>query len=164
MAKGKVRDKDKGYRRALALFPQMAKAKVTVGLHGDAEPYEDGRPETVAEIASHHEFGEGVPQREFFRPTIDGNRDKYGALIERLARIVIDGKKDLRWVLAFLGTQVATDLKLYIVHMTEPELSPTTIAAKGSSALLQDTGHLKQSITYDVTIGDQSVDHPGEVG
>lgn len=146
-------------------------AGVTVGLHSDAEPYEPGGGEAanVAQVASFHEFGDGVPQRSFFRPTLDGNREKYGELLARTMRLVLDGKLTPKKGLELVGLQVAVDVKQAITDLDSPPLADSTIArklaksglkgqkaqsyAEGGANPLIDTGHMRQSVTYKVTVG-----------
>lgn len=42
---------------------------LTIGVHEDAVPYEDGTP--VATVGAAHEFGSGVPTRSFLRGWVD---------------------------------------------------------------------------------------------
>jgi len=168
----RVVDNDKEWRAFQKTMRGIGDAVCTVGLHSDAEPYERGQeaPATVAQVASFHEFGtEKMPARPFMRPTVDGNRAQYGALIDRMAKLVIDRKLAARKALGILGEKVSVDIKQAITDVTTPELAASTIASKkakagylgaakaqayvGSGANpLIDTGHMRQSVTYKVTV------------
>ena len=177
----KLVDRHAEWDRIKGQLRQLSGDHVTVGFHADAEPYEAGagEPANVAQIASFHEFGDGVPQRSFFRPTMDGNREKYGALLARTMKLVLEGKLKVAKGLALVGLQAAVDLKQAITDLDSPPLAEATIArklaksglrgkkaaayAEGGANPLIDTGHMRQSVTYDVRVGGQSVDHPKSV-
>lgn len=181
-----VYDDDRKWKKLIKEMRGVGAAYVTVGLHADAKPYETGQAEaaTVAQIASVHEFGSQdghVPMRAFFRPTIDANREKYAALLERVMRLVIAQKLPLKKALSLVGLQVAVDVKRAITDLTDPPLAESTIARKKAKAAylgaekaeayaesganpLVDTGHMRHSVTYDAVISHQSVDHPESVG
>ena len=171
MSKSRVIDRDLGWKKFREQMRGLSNAHVTVGLHADAKPYEQGQGEaaTVAQVASFHEFGDGVPQRSFMRPTVDGNQEKYASMLQREAGLIIDGKLSVHDALALLGEVVAVDIKRAITDMTDPPLAESTIAAKKAKAAylgekkaqayadsganpLIDTGHMRHSVTYKTTV------------
>jgi hypothetical protein len=187
MATSGVQDIDHGWAAVQEMLRGISDAHVTVGLHSDAAPYEAGRGEAanVAQIASFHEFGQGVPQRSFFRPTMDANRDKYFALQERICRLILDRKINLQKGLSLVGLKVVVDIKQAITDLTDPPLAESTIRRKADKGGLKgtkrekymapksaggnagdplvDTSHMRQSVTYDVRIDGASVEHPQSV-
>ena len=108
-------------------------------------------------VASFHEFGGAnnrPPQRAFFRPTMDANRDEYNALLGRLLDGALAFKLTLKQALGLLGQRVQGDVKKAITDGSPdwPPLAQSTIDRKGSTKPLIDTGNLRQSITYKVEL------------
>lgn len=137
-------------KRALTSNP----AHVVVGVQGDADA-RDGEGIGNVRLASVHEFGAGnVPERSFLRSTVREHREKYTAILDKVTRGVADGKIDMLQGLALLGEKVASDVKRRIeADKLGVPLADATIARKGSSVPLIDTGQLKNSITYEVRRG-----------
>ena len=73
--------------------------------------------------------------------------------MQRLAQGMADGKSEPEQALGLLGAQATSDVRQTISEMTDPPLAQATIDRKGSSALLIDTGHMWQSLTWCVTVG-----------
>lgn len=162
----KIIDIDRGYRgfftRAIATANQ--KLVTTVGVQG-AKADEDHGGITNARLAGVHEFGAiikitrgeiAIPERSFIRATID-KKDLYKNEIRALATKVLQGAFDAGTALRVLGEKISSDIKATIEHGIDPPNAASTIARKGSSKPLIDTGELKNSITYDVR-----PDHEGE--
>ncbi len=185
MATSGVKDTDKGWKRIMDAFSDLSSAFVTVGIHGDADPYvrtaDNPDPPPVAVVASKHEYGDGVPQRAFLRPTVDANRGEYATIEGKVIGKVIDGTMKLDQALGIVGIKVAVDVKQAITDLDSPPLAESTIERKVAKASylsaskqqsykesganpLIDTGHMRQSVTYDVRINGVSLDHPKEVG
>jgi hypothetical protein len=149
-----VRDIDRGWRKYKEMARKLDDAHVDVGLFSDAAPYARGQEgaATVAQIGTFHEFGYGVPERPFMRPTMDSKQGEYAELMQRLAVGISDGKIEVAQALGLLGAKATADVRQTISEMTEPPLAQSTIDAKGSSALLIDTGHMWQSLTWCVSV------------
>lgn len=113
---------------------------------------------TMIELAAIHEFGSpaaGIPERSFIRAT--ANRDdvtkKLGVLAKRLTAQMAEGKRALPQALGLMGLFLVTEIKRTIVQRkTEgPDTqanAPSTIARKGSTTPLVDTGRLINAITW----------------
>jgi hypothetical protein len=135
----------------------MALAKITDGLNQakkldvgfmSGATYEDGTP--VAMVAAIQNFGApeaNIPARPFFTNMINAKGDGWG---ERLASIYKGA--DYKGKVAFkrFGYAVASDLQQSIISTNDPALEPSTIAAKGFSKALIDTGHMINSVTFNV--------------
>lgn len=118
---------------------------VKVGLPKGSNDYPDGT--SVIMVGTVHEFGspaQGIPQRSFLRSTVTSNRRKYRDLLKKLAKKVIDGKFSMKKALGVLGLTVQTDVRENITDLKTPPLQ----YREGNPLLL--TGHLRQSITYEV--------------
>lgn len=129
---------------------QDAGLKVKVGLpRGSGTHGPSGMP--VVELGAIHEFGtERVPERSFLRSTIREKRREHNDMIRRLGRNVIRGTETIERALGIVGTVVAANVQETIADGVPPPNAPSTIARKGSSTPLIDTGALRQSITHQV--------------
>lgn len=117
------------------------------------KPKEGEKPEpyTVAQIAAVHEFGSpehGIPERSFLRAAINENRQKYFALNRDSLRKVMAGDITMEVALGKLGAMAQGDVQLKIVRGPFQALSPLTIARKGSSKPLIDSGQMRQSVQW----------------
>lgn len=99
-----------------------------------------------------NEFGtrRGVPERPFLRNAMRSNREAYRARLTELARLIVLGGLDLSVALRLIGTQAQGDIQKEIVTLAQPPNAPSTIARKGSSNPLIDTGEMRQKVTYKV--------------
>lgn len=148
----RIIDRDKGYR---GLFRRVAEAHTTVvvvGVQGEKERRGVGGP-TNAQLATWHEFGtlDGhIPERSFIRSTINEHSDKYRALVRRVAAGILIGRFTERQALSLVGEQVASDIKSRIEAGIPPPNAESTVAQKGSSKPLIDTGQMRNAITYKI--------------
>lgn len=161
-------ERDLGKERIFRTLAKMSGGDphITVGIHGkDNKPYKrgDGGPVKMAQLGAFHEFGtldrfgvaghagtKGVPRRSFLRDTLDENSKDYGRDLERGIKRLLDGQTTITRMLGLVGEQIVADSKKRIVNGIGPALRPATIASKGSSKPLVDTGQLSASITYEV--------------
>lgn len=157
----KLNDKDNGLRALVERVGSLSKAAVKVGVLADkgdeAKRVADEEPTavsvTVLEVATIHEFGApaaNIPARSFLRATVDEQSSSIRADQHKLAIAVLSGKLDMRRALDQLGARVAAKIQQKIARGIEPALQPRTIARKGSSKPLVDTGQLRQSVTWEV--------------
>ena len=134
-----VKDHDRGYAKIVAAQRKLKGKALTVGYHGDSEPYQKGQEEpiTVPQVAAVHEFGSKngrIPPRPTMRPTVDAKRNEYLRLAERLLRQAEMGEIDLDTALGRLGVKVQADIKKAIVDLQTPELAEGTIRKKKQRA------------------------------
>lgn len=152
----KVTVKDQGANDLLKRARELAKGKrVAVGILDDApkqaEPGEKAPKLSLVEIAIIHEFGApaaGIPQRSFIRATIDENKAEIIALERSVAAKIIAGEIEPERGLSLIGAKVASMMQAKIADGIEPALKPETIARKGSSKPLVNTGQLRSAITW----------------
>lgn len=150
--------KDNGAALMLSRARELAKGRVVrVGILADAP--KDVRPDekpssmTLAEIAALHEFGAPgahIPQRSFIRATVDLHREEIQDLQVKLAARVLAGKLTPDQALGQLGAKVVGFIQRRIASNIPPKLKDATIAAKGSSVSLVDTGQLRSSVTWEL--------------
>ncbi len=143
---------DKGYKALMSAFTGKRKTTITVGIHAadGSQPHAGGQfGETVADIATIHEFGApGIPQRSFLRAWFDENRQKTQEATKRMAQSVLKGKRTRADAVNILAQSFVAQIQRRIALGIPPPNSPRTIALKGSSKPLIDTGQLRTSITY----------------
>lgn len=150
--KGRVLDRDMGYRLALKRLQTIPEVSISVGVHEDAPPSEDGVP--VAEYAEINEFGSAdgrVPERSFLRSTLDENQAKYAERLSTKVGQALEGKH-LKVGLRELGHEVVRDVRAKIESGVGPPNAPSTVARKGHGATLVDSGLLSDSITAKVEV------------
>lgn len=157
-----VKDNDRGYKALKREFEKLGRAAPTVkvGILGDATENQrtDGTLSNV-EIGTIQEFGAGnVPERSFLRSTMDEKGGDYRRLMANGLRQAFGQKgaeleASTERVLNLVGMKAAADVKNKIRAGIAPENAPSTIAAKGSSTPLVDTGQLLNSISWQVTKG-----------
>lgn len=122
---------------------------VQVGLPKGSNAYPDGT--SVIMVGAVHEFGSelrNIPERSYLRSTIIGNRREYLKFIRGLAKKLISLDMTEEKALRLLGEKVKSDVQRKIVSLDDPPLARPR--EDGSDNPLNDTGHLKQSITYQV--------------
>ena len=142
----------------------MKRLKVRVGVLADAPKKEGTRTgkrgrqiqqaATLAQVAAAHEFGtDKIPQRSFIRATVDLKASEIRAQQESLAAQVIAGKITPEVAMERLGIFTQGLIQARIAEGIDPPLKPATVARKGSSKQLVDSGQLRSSITYQITEG-----------
>lgn len=152
MAKSRVIDRDMGYK---AFADKMKRASrgdphVTVGVHGKDGARGAGEPTNV-EVATFNEFGTTtVPERSFLRSTMDEQRPKYARMLDRVIGRWVDGKLSLADGFGLVGLQAKADVQRKIVKLRDPPNADSTIARKGSSNPLIDTGQMLNAIDFAV--------------
>lgn len=106
---------------------------------------------TIAGIGFVHEFGSAtIPERSFIRSTTQGRKKDIISLQKKLLKKISNGEMEVEKGLGLVGEFMAAAIKEKIVAINSPPNSPATIAKKGSSNPLIDTGQLKNSIIYKV--------------
>lgn len=139
---------DKLERRLKEISAKLKKAgSVRVGFLEGAL-YDDGTP--VAMIAAIQEFGApaaGIPPRPFFRGMIKDKSSEWPGAIEKL---LVANDYDAEQTLKLTGAAVAGQLRKAIVDFVGVLLKPATIARKGHSKALVDSGKMLQSVDFEV--------------
>lgn len=148
-----IRDVDRGAKKLLRNVQHTG--YVRVGILGDlAEDLcgEFGQL-TIGELAAIHEFGLGVPQRSFIADYVDESIADIKNTIGKISKKIIRLEMDPSLALDVLGMYIEGQIKARIAKGIDPPNAPSTIARKGSSKPLIDTGQLRSSITYEVENG-----------
>lgn len=116
-------------------------------LEGATYP-QGGKP--VAMIAAIQEFGApraGIPPRPFFRHMIANHSGEWPAAI---AAQLKDTDYNVPLAMDRVGAGIAGQLRQSIIDTNSPPLALSTIAHKGHSKPLIDTGHMINSIDHEV--------------
>lgn len=155
-----------GYADLLKNLSYLNEAKVKVGFPEGAavgkstrsgsgqKPYSD--ISEVARVAIWNEFGVPnksgrgwkIPPRPFFRNALDTSKKTLPVFQDRILDAVRRGKMTGVQALDALGIFMSDKIKASIRATTTPPNAPRTIAEKGSSHPLIDTGQLINSVTY----------------
>ena len=101
----------------------------------------------VAQVARIQEYGSiKIPPRPFFRNAIDNNMQKW---LDFLGRDLVNtNNAELSY--NRLGEMARGDIVESITQLDTPPNTPKTIARKGSSNPLIDTGFLRANVTFKV--------------
>lgn len=126
---------------------------VTVGVHsGDAGAPAGGGSMSVGDVATIHEFGLGNnPERSFVRAFADEIKGEANDVEARLVgEAIVRRGGNVEDALEKFGLWLVGKMQERIRGGIAPELDPATVARKGSSTPLIDTGQLVSSITHKV--------------
>jgi len=122
---------------------------VKIGFFENAT-YPDGTP--VAMIAAIQEFGApraNIPPRPYFRNMIAA---KKGEWPDAIASLLKANNNDAARTLELVGQAIAGQLRQSIINTNAPPLAPATVARKDFAKPLVDTGHMLNSISYEVQV------------
>ncbi len=140
-----LKDNTSAFARKLK---ELNKKALRVGIFENAK-YQNG--DSVAQVASDNEFGTlKIPARPFFTPAVNQNGQKWLSVMTKEIDKSIRNDSDINVGLNRVGLLAQGDIQKSLVAVTSPALAPATIAKKGSSKPLVDTGILLSSITYAV--------------
>lgn len=131
----------------LADIGNKMRGSVNVGFLAGATYPEDGTP--VAQVAFWNEFGTatGTPARPFFRTMVQNESPGWGLLIARAAKHY---NYNASTVLQFMGVKISEQLQQSIVGWDTPPNAESTAAEKGFNNPLIRTGHMQNSVDFEV--------------
>lgn len=95
-------------------------------------------------------WGGPIPERPFLSNAMRNNRSAYRAAMKTSAPKLLRGETALRTVLSKLGVLAQGDVQEEITSLSSPPNSPVTIALKGSSNPLIDSGEMRAAITWKI--------------
>jgi hypothetical protein len=154
----KVVDKDTGWAALFKRVKQARDGRVKVGVLADDEKGADDHGGlSVAELAAVLHYGTedgSIPARPFLAMAFDEQREELSKLGGELMSEVLEGKMDSGRALGLMGAKLAAEAKKVISTGDKLQAnSPATVAAKGSSRPLVDTGRLLNAITWAIDKG-----------
>lgn len=154
---GSAKLTDKAWQaiKAFAVGQKAQDAHVKVGVVGPTAGVAAEGAMTMVELAAIHEFGApdaGIPERSFIRSTFAKKQGDVDKVAARLAKKFLAGEMPLERALGLLGAWGAAEVKKSITvgEGIQPANAPATIARKGSSRPLVDTGRLVGAISWEV--------------
>jgi hypothetical protein len=120
----------------------MTDKSVLVGIHEGAGSHGSI---TNAQLGAVLHFGnDRIPARPWLDIGVQSGNADY-------MRIIADNPNDLDNALEIVGAVAVGKVQEFMTNLSTPANAPSTIAKKGSSNPLIDTGNLRQSVTYSVT-------------
>ena len=155
----------------------LATKEVAVGIQSDTPKHKNGDNSiSMVQLGAIHEFGTqisvtpkmraylgsqglhlrketthiNIPLRSFIRETVNVRQDEIKVLQRMLLEAVLDGRIDAETALSQLGLAVAGMMQERIAMSILPRNHPFTVARKGSTTTLIDSGQLRQSIRHKV--------------
>lgn len=162
MARASIQVSDHGYKRLLEKIGEargqtLIRAGVFDGPPRNPERGASSAPQpTNAEVAAINEFGLGHnPERSFLRATVDQEKSEIHDRLRHIGGTIFDFKStgDIKQEARLFGEWFVGRMKQRIRDGIDPPDAPATIAEKGSSTPLIDSGQFWSSLTYDVTQG-----------
>lgn len=147
--------RDSGLLNRITSVARSATSKIEVGYFGN----QMHRPSitsgstgsiSIKDLAAIHELGLGVPKRAFVGPALKKNRIKYIKYIGKQLTPIIRRRQTMNAAWQTVGIMAVADIQEYMITAQFTPLAPSTIARKGSSKPLIDTGQMRQAITYRV--------------
>lgn len=158
-----VVDIDRGYEKFKKQMMTLKRNKpfVAVGVIGERAWRPKDSPDgpskaTVVDVAMFNEFGtRSIPARPFMRHTFDANQKRFVEMIRQIRISMALGKTSPEIALRLVGLFAQKEIQATISNAGSlfAQNADSTIAKKGSTAPLIDTGQLRQSITFEVRNG-----------
>lgn len=98
-----------------------------------------------------NEFGtKDIPERPFMRLGVKDARAELRPNMHRAAKAVMNGSTSMRQALGKFGVVGQGSIQDSITKLSDPPNAPSTIAQKGSSNPLIDTGEMRAAITWEI--------------
>lgn len=152
----KIKDNDREYKKFLKDMKSLSGSFTKVGVLQGSKAKERGEDGNIhptnkplAEVAIKNEFGtENVPARPFMRNAFREAREDLIELKKQNFNMIAAGRRDEKTALARIGAFFVGVIQDQIGSPQLEENAPSTIARKGSSKPLIDTGTLRQSIAH----------------
>lgn len=170
--------RDLGWKRILNELKLIDNSEVKIGVMGD-DSYGDGT--SIVDVATYNEFGthgrsvrssdasiaaffgasqaesaevgsRAIPARPFMRQAFDKSIDKLSEVKKGLLNDIYLGGTTTRGALDKLGVIHKGQIQDTITSGNFAANAPSTIARKGSSQPLIDTGRLRQSIDFETEL------------
>lgn len=149
---------DKVLKKLIKDFKKLNAQSTRIGVLGSKGGNEDRDGITMVELAVVHELGApdlGIPQRSFIRETFEDSKVKteLKEMFAKVVKSIIAGKLDADKAMEVLGHWGVSKIKNRITfgEGISPANAPYTIARKGSSRPLVDTGRLINAINHEVS-------------
>lgn len=149
---GRVRDRDRGFRKIITRLEEGARVTVDVGWFRD-QRLKTG--EQTASVAAIQEFGApeaNIPARPMLASTFDEKRRQHRALYRKAWGDIAEGKRRVERALLLFGNEVRSDVVDKITDGPFEPNAPSTIARKGVDNPLIDTGTMRDQVSVEVRL------------
>lgn len=147
-------DKDKGWNELMTSFRLKAgETAALVGYTQSSGKYKGKDSMTVAQVAAIQEYGSKdgkIPERSFIRSAMKEHEKEFKKLQKKVSAKVIAGKLSKSQALGILAQAAIDWIKNKIDSNVPPANAPSTVAAKGSSHTLIDTGQMRNSLGWEI--------------
>ncbi|HEX5034652.1 MAG TPA: hypothetical protein VFW62_09245 [bacterium] len=146
---------DKGMERIIRELGAADGSYVKVGYPEEKDKKHDKAPMGVAAVAAIQEFGSddvGIPARPSMGQAFDKNRGELNGFIAGEYGKVLEGKQDSEEGLNRIGVFFKGKVQKEIRDGGFVPNKPATIARKGSSVPLIDSGQMRQSVDLEVVM------------
>lgn len=121
---------------------------LSVGIHDDAADPPEGEI-NMATLGAVHEFGtDKIPARPWLLRGFNSGRKEYEEILEEGINDTVKKGIDIRKAFHKVGVVAVGKVQLFITKLKTPPNSEITIARKGSSNPLIDTGAMRGSVNY----------------
>ncbi len=144
-----VRVQDNGAHRIIVTLADAKAGRpwtIDVGVIGPNASKAEGPGVTVGDVATWAELGLGQPMRSWLRAYFEENESKIMDRVSKEMQAVIKGRSQKK-ALKRIGVFFVGQIQERISDKIPPPNAPSTIAAKGSSTPLINTGQFRTSIT-----------------
>lgn len=144
-----VKDIDRGWNRFVREMEKARTMEVAVGIF---EGSRNAEGESIAEYATYNEFGTAkIPARPFMALSVDRNKAAIAKDLDSSAARITTGASTVHKELNRLGAQHTARVQATITGPDiPPPLSPVTVARKGSTKTLVDTGAMTNAVTWEL--------------
>ena len=133
-------------RKFQQMLKELAELEVRVGFQAGKATEEDGTD--ICDIAAFNELGtEHIPARPFIRDSVDDNESEIKTFLMGMKREIVSGGT-AESVLKKIGVFQKDLIQEKITNGSFAPNAASTIAKKGSSHPLIDTGRMRQSVDY----------------
>lgn len=112
-------------------------------------PHYDNK-ESIIDVAIKNNYGLGVPQRDFMTPSSKKWMKFFRESLDKVSDGITKGNIDPEKFLSAMGQKGSDIISQEIIALDTPPNSPATIARKGSSNPLVDTGDMARSTTWEL--------------
>jgi hypothetical protein len=163
---GRFTEKDRGWANLCTQFEVNAgEAAVFIGYLRSSGFYknkanrkkgEKAKPITMAQLAAIQVYGttDGrIPPRDFMNGAIERHGKEIEKMVKKLSAMIVLGKMDSKRALGIIGQFVKDKMVATIDEGGFKPNAPSTVARKGSSKPLVDTGQLRGAIDWVVKVG-----------
>lgn len=135
-------------RKFQKMLKELAEKEVRVGFQAGKAYEEDGTD--ICDIAAWNELGTvHIPARPFLRMSVDDNVAKINNFMQQQKKNLVKGI-DAEQVLKEIGIFQKDLIQEKITDGDFAPNAPSTVAKKGSSKPLIDTGRMRQSVNYEI--------------